>query len=383
MKRREFARILESIVPGGLRDRRQAPRRRVVVTGLREEATSRRPSRLLGIVALLLPFGMAGQAGAGPLNPNDFMPMGALGSGSYVIDSGGQLTGGAPTIYSLSNGSLTALATGVVSNGIAVFDYSSVNLNAGSSLVVDDFTVFKPIDTNPFASRPVALLSRGDVTLAGVITVMPDALGGPGAGGMPQTFQFPPNPGPPNFAVGGSGGGGFGTAGRAGESLTVDIPPMPPMTVAGGAGGGTYGDLSQRLQQGSQGYPESFVGGFPGFGGGAIELGAVGTITISGSISAAGGMGATGGGGGGSGGAIYVHAPVIDLVNSDPFSVGGGGGGRGGLFGRVNEGAGGDGGLGLVLVQTVPEPSSLVLSGIAGLMGVATALRRRRRTATA
>ncbi|MBV8317975.1 MAG: PEP-CTERM sorting domain-containing protein [Planctomycetaceae bacterium] len=161
-------------------------------------------------------------------------------------------------------------------------------------------------------------------------------------------------------------------------------------------------------------------------GGGAIEIGAVGSLAIGGSILANGGSAfGTFGGGGGSGGGILLHADSVRLTGvlsaaggdgidsgfvpgpSGSFTAAGGGGGGGRvtiLYGPggfiasgatidVAGGAGGagaaaagyfisangsPGGAGVVTIGTIPEPASLVLLGIGvlGLLGLG-AMRRR------
>jgi hypothetical protein len=150
-----------------------------------------------------------------------------------------------------------------------------------------------------------------------------------------------------------------------------------------------------------------------GGGGGAIELGAVNSITINGTISVNGGKATSfgsgievfGGGGGGSGGGILIDAPTVTLTGTLSAAGGDGSAGSSFVFGpgiTVLYGAGGGGGGGIVtvalpeagvfldqggtidvaggvsgsngstgtfLVQVVPEPSSLVMAGI-GLLGV-------------
>ena len=97
------------------------------------------------------------------------------------------------------------------------------------------------------------------------------------------------------------------------------------------------------------------LAGNGGGGGGAIEIGAVGTVTIEGSLGiyAAGGsgqqridiLGGTGpGGGGGSGGAIFIHGNTV-VISSYLVAIGGDGGP--GNFN--NDGGGGGGGRVLIL----------------------------------
>jgi hypothetical protein len=212
----------------------------------------------------------------------------------------------------------------VLSGGTAVFTYTEVTIDSGATVQVT-------------GSHPLALLSQGDMTIAGTI----DANGslvtaGPGgfAGGTGNMNGEGPGAGfgvDPAAGQGGGGGGGYGGNGGDGGNN-------------GGAGGTTYGNLFAYLIGGSGGGSAGGVGG--GGGGGAIELGARGTIYItnSGQILAAGGAGisvtvsgVTRGSGAGAGGGILLHAPTITLAGAAdarggfpaPDSFGGrGGGGR-------------------------------------------------------
>jgi hypothetical protein len=364
------------------------------------------PALVVGLV-----LGSAERVQAGPLNPFDFASLGAFPKPGYYTFN----TGGTPT---MTDDFGNVVATGVVFNGIAVFDFDSINIPA----VITDTA------TGPL---PLALLSRSDAVIAGLLNGsasfnangFPVGGAGGGAGGTyGGTATTPPNPfggGPGGGQPGalatpapGGGGGGYGGAGGAGANGGVP----------GGAGGSTYGgNLATLLQGGSGGgaAPITFGGG----GGGAIELGAAGSITISGGINAEGGnaLGQFGGGGGGSGGGILLAANSVLLTGSllanggpgnsftsvpgsdnSAFEAGGGGGGgvisiltatngfenQGGII-DVSGGAGGSGqpfgpgtgggsdgtagGDGIVtIIVSVPEPTSLVplSTGLLLLLGV-------------
>jgi hypothetical protein len=163
------------------------------------------------------------------------------------------------------------------------------------------------------------------------------------------------------------------------------------MQLQGGSGGGGAG------------------GGSGGGGGGAIELGAVGYLTISGrgAINADGATptypAEANDGGGGSGGGIFLHADSVLLtgtlsaaggygnegfVNPGPGGgeIGNGGGGGGGevtilagpggfegSLANINVSGGFGGGDGVInVLSTVPEPASLVPMGtwVLVLLGV-------------
>lgn len=196
------------------------------------------------------------------------------------------------------------------------------------------------------------------------------------------------------------------------------------MTVpfGGGKGGDSYGNLAVLLQGGSGG--GSTGGRIPftgGGGGGAIEIGAIGGITVGGSILANGSVGNgpnpsfvdTGRSSGGSGGGIFLHGNLVTLSSSGILSAQGGGGGsfggsgggggwvlieygEGGFSGDVGninvtggadnplpspfptEPYNGSGAPGVITITVVPEPTSLVLFGF-GLLGVLVYARYARR----
>jgi len=384
-------------------------------------------SVMVAVLAVGLWLGAVGRAWADPLNPLDFTPLGAFPTavGFYTIN-----TSGTPTLTE-PNGTIL---TGVVSHGIAVFDFDSINVLGPGSGLGPPIQVFTAT-----GSLPLALLSRTNATIAGTIDGsgqgtttasvggFPTIPGGPGGG---NGALFPPTSGGPggggNGVYGprgetGGGGGGFGGPGGAGASSVSNIP--------GGLGGAPYGDLARQLQGGSGG-GASIVGpsgasfGPSGGGGGAIEIGAVGPLTISGNVIANGGTPfpspTTGGGGGGSGGGILLHADSVRLTGSlsavggaggssssfpgpGGFPIGAGGGGGGGRVtilsgpgGFVASGAtidvaggaggagnfisanGSPGGAGVLVISAVPAPASLVLLGIGvlGLLGLG-GMRRR------
>jgi hypothetical protein len=212
---------------------------------------------------------------------------------------------------------------------------------------------------NGTGSLPVALLSRDAITVAGEINVSANLFlpaGSPGPGGFRSVFFGDGGPGAGGsggFAgstsvevFGGGGGGGFGGGGGSGGPAS-----LPPFFAAGG-GGASYANLLLQLQGGGGGGPgflptTPFNGSPGGGGGGAIELGAIGNISISGSILADGGslLSLNIGSGGGSGGGILLHGDGVTL--SGLLSARGGDGSIGRIFtspaGSVIFGAGGGG----------------------------------------
>ena len=92
------------------------------------------PALVVGLV-----LGSSERVRAGPLNPFDFASLGAFPSLPLLIFN----TGGTPTITA-PDGSI--VATGVVYNGIAVFDFDSINIPGNG--------IFGP--TNRCRYRPIA-----------------------------------------------------------------------------------------------------------------------------------------------------------------------------------------------------------------------------------
>ena len=121
--------------------------------------------------------------------------------------------------------------------------------------------------------------------------------------------------------AGGHGAGGMGGA-KAG---TADLVPL-----RAGCAGGTGGD---------DGDVALASGGRRGDGGGAVEITALGMISVSGGLRAAGLAGAgaglerAGGGGGGSGGAILLDGAAVAISATARLCANGGGGGEGGQTG--------------------------------------------------
>jgi hypothetical protein len=232
-----------------------------------------------------------------------------------------------------------------------IFNYTTVNIPAGVTVTF----------YNNASNTPAYILSSGNVTIAGTISVngangnnIYPGISGPGgfegglggsSSGMAGGNGLGPgggNAGATGTTAGAGGGGGFGAAGNNGAGG------------AGGSGGAAYGNNSiVPLVGGSGGGGGNFAmsgvgGGGGGGGGGAIIIASSGTINVTGTITANGGSAPTGygigspyaGGGGGSGGGIRLIANTIS-VNGTMSATGGSGssygyylGGSGGV-GRI------------------------------------------------
>jgi len=247
---------------------------------------------------------------------------------------------------------------------LVVLLFDSVNVQIGATLSIR-------------GSRPVAIVTSGDITVAGQVYAGANLqIQGPG-GGLASfcTTGTGEDGGIADNTGAGGGGGGYGAVGgtgAAGENTAGSV------ALAGTSeGNATLIPLRGGCSGGSGGNSGALAGG----GGGAVQLVADGTITITGGVVARGGAGAgadgirTGGGGGGSGGAILIESS--DVTVSGYLSANGGGGGEGsysgGMFagnngnngtitllpalGGIGGGFGGDGGAGGV--STTPAGPGL------------------------
>jgi hypothetical protein len=175
------------------------------------------------------------------------------------------------------------------------------------------------------------------------------ALGGQGGGGGGAAGGSP----------GGGGGGGFATAGTRGPddpdagyggNTTGNAQLVPLAGGSGGAGGGPHVNITSANR-----------GGGGGGGGGAIQIYATGSVTVSGTITAAGGNGGngytsggdgSGGGGGGSGGAILIQSG--NVTTSGTLTTAGGSAGT-----STGNAAGGAGGTGRIRIDGLTSGSSV------------------------
>ncbi len=264
-------------------------------------------------------------------------------------------------------GSIEPTALG---HSVAVFTFDSFNLD-------EDLTV---IGTG---ALPLVILSKTDITIAGTVDVSAVSegpgsngarLGGAGGGDggfvttVGGTILNPATAatGAPANSVGafisGGGGTGGGNGGKGGLAAGLIGDPGDAFDtlldladgVRGGSGGGHSGKASVT--------PRVF--GVGGGGGGGIELGALGSIVITGSVLANGGdagtsSGGESGGGGGAGGGILIHGTSVALASAGILSAAGGNGGN-----AVDGGGGGGGGK--ILVASVIPPT---LDGMIDISG--------------
>ena len=306
------------------------------------------------VIALTATASRAATVGS-RFDPNDYTTLGDLTTGPIVIDT--------DAFTVTTNGVLMGTGVEVANESgnvkMALLNFDSIDI--GSSVTI---TVTGNRD------HGLVLGSQGDISIAANINVegkvgsgTAGGKGGPGAEGGARNTSYTSSPpdgnrgdggnddaGPNNTITDGIGYGGGRRADGVDNGNGGGYGGMGSGTAAG-YGGSTYGNaMLTDLYGGSGGGGSRAVdnvndsGG--GGGGGAIELTAVGTITLSASLLAGGNNGgataASGtdrGGGGGSGGGILLNASNVVLEAGALLSAEGGDGGN-----ANDNGAGGGGG---------------------------------------
>jgi hypothetical protein len=264
--------------------------------------------------------------------PSHIYPDYTLTAKSVLIANDTLVDTGARTI-SVNGATPVLIAEMVASGDAAVWSVGKLTINAGVTLEV-------------VGARPLVVVAAGDVAINGFFAVYGDRKR-PGPGGAaPATGAGKGGNGAKAAGTDASGGGGAGhaTAGGAGgaQGAVAGGKPGPIVNadgglLVGGAGGGHGG--------GFPGTCTSPTRGKGGFGGGALQISAVGQITLAstGVIDAGGGAGLggcksaapddviTGGGGGGAGGMVVLESPTgVELKGGAEIAAGGGAGGEGG-----------------------------------------------------
>ena len=222
-------------------------------------------------------------------------------------------------------------AGGCFEKTVVQSDGSSIELYFAKSWKVEPAGVLNVKDSTPVVLVALTtfdvlglidLHATGSESVAGGFTgTTSGSAGGPGKGVPGRTDME-------NVDTGIAGGGASfcGAGGASGKA-----------TATNGAAGATYGTPALvPLVAGSAGGPGSL---FPGGGGGAIQIVAGTSFSVSstGSIWAGGGAGADGtdngnyaANGGGSGGAVLIESPAVTIAGIIAGNGGGGGGGAGG-----------------------------------------------------
>ncbi len=185
---------------------------------------------------------------------------------------------------------------------ICVVRYATFSIQANKTLKV----VSSSID--PAASRAVAIVADGAVTIDGVLDISADGMtSGPGGGTVPS--------GGGQSSSAGAGGAGGKTAGGAGGNATTD----------GGAANGGAASLNPALLSALVGGARAAGGGG---GGAAMLISCRGTVSVHGMVDAGGGGGSLyffGAPGGGSGGNVIMQGMAV-TVTGEVYANGGGGG---------------------------------------------------------
>ncbi len=261
--------------------------------------------------------------------PTSFTSLGSnpfTNSGTCTIDT----SGSGPVLTLPDSSTITGV---VVLGSIAVFTFDSISIPSNVTVV----------GLRNAGSRPVALLSHGDVTIDGIVNVS-------GANGQSQAAPSGNTGGAggaagPGGGGGGGGGGGFNSGSGGIVRPTGVIQQGLGEPFLGGVGGAGF-------VNGTSGNPGGPTDGGIGGAGGAVEPNGSGTGGI---VDSAGGGGAFGGNGGnanitlGAGGTAYGDLSTL-------LEGGSGGGGGGGIGGTAGDGgAGGGGGGGAVEIGAVNQ----------------------------
>jgi hypothetical protein len=242
-------------------------------------------------------------------------------------------------------------------------------------------------------NRPLIFVVTNDASIEGTVAAN-GTTGLPGAGGNVGCGSSTGGDAASATYSGGGGGGGFGTAGGLGGTGTSG-------SLAAGTAGASRGNTAiVPLLGGCSG---GLSGGawVPGAAGGAVQISALGTLSVTGgTITASGAPGATpslgtlGGTGGGSGGAILVEGSTLTIDpgaltvngaiggagNGSGAAAGGGtgssasatSGGNGGNGGATRSGGGGGGGFGRM--RSEARTMSLTPCGPGGFEDISSAL---------
>ncbi len=245
--------------------------------------------------------------------PRHFMPCEIPApSGPLVLEAGEHVYD--TTAGTLTGGSGAQVASKLVAAG-RVISVERLAISAGARLRVTGM-------------HPLIVASWSTIEVTGELDA--SSGGSPGAGANPGACGAHAATAAQDDNDGASGGGGGGFQGTGGRGGIGDAG-------APGVGGGAVAAplLLGGCPGGRGGNGDQANGGVGGAGGGAVQLTARQSITISGKVHAggAGGGGSTGtdggGGGGGSGGMVGLESPSITVRSGAVLAANGGGGGQG------------------------------------------------------
>jgi hypothetical protein len=200
-------------------------------------------------------------------------------------------------------------------------------------LLFESFTVSSGATLRIVGDKPLVVASATEIAIAGLINVGSsrgdNGAANPGAGvDSIDHCTVTDDAG----AAGGGGGGGMADLGGVGGDGDNGA--------TGGTAGGALAAIPTGIVVGCPGAPghdrANAAVGLAGTGGGALELVALTSIEVTGTITAGGMSGGPtgeteeiGGGGGGSGGYLGFDAPVIVFAATAIIAANGGGGGEG------------------------------------------------------
>jgi hypothetical protein len=259
--------------------------------------------------------------------PSNFTVGTGAGQANFATAPTVSLTCGGTVTFNSSTNTWTGYCSGQTQPTPVVKTQSG-----GPDLVILPFKAFTLGSTTTIkllGSRPVAFAVEGNATIQGTIDTTP-AMGSTtwGAGAEWSCGASTGGAGLGNGSLrgGGGGGGGFGTRGGYGgmDDGKADAAGGGPGVVRGNATlvplyGGCLGGKGHQCST------------KPGGGGGAVQISAGLTLTVSGTISANGANGQdascndSGGEGGGSGGAILLEAATINKTGTVRANGGNGG----------------------------------------------------------
>jgi hypothetical protein len=302
-------------------------------------------------------------------NPADYSTLAAsltLTGGTLRIDTkDGIYTN--PTLVTVV-GTVTNTYKGVVASNqsgqvaMSIFTFGSISITSSVSCVVT-------------GNLGVVLASRSDILISATVSVSGvdgtaangPGIGGPGAEGGVRATSWISNPPGSNHGKGGAGG----NPGAAGVGWGAGIGSGGSTAQGGSYGGrggqvssgGVYGDdIVTNLYGGSGGGGSThssssyWYGG--GGGGGAIELAALGRLSVRGTIRANGGAGvasAYAGAGGASGGGIILAAAQVTFDGSPAVEAKGG-------YASATYAAAGSGGGGRIVFHSGNDLAGQVVS---------------------
>ncbi len=209
-----------------------------------------------------------------------------------------------------------------------VVTQSDANRTEVGVFVAESLTIGPDAVVTVVGTRPIAIVTRGEILIQGSLQAIPNLQTGNGGGFSSPSITAADlsgkGPGGGGAPTGNVGGGGGAYCGKGGNTN----------------GGQPYGNAAIfPLMGGSSG---AVTGNFAGPGGGAVQLVSGSSITLAplAKINVGGGGGEWLGGGGGSGGAVLLEAPTVTVQGVIAANGGSGGenslGGAGGYTGTPN-----------------------------------------------